>query len=37
MVMWGKLAIVKDVDAYLQANPVAAQPTAGAAGPLHQH
>jgi glucose/arabinose dehydrogenase/azurin/lysophospholipase L1-like esterase len=37
MVMWGKLAVVKDVDAYLQANPVAAQPTAGAAaGHLHQ-
>ena len=36
MVMWGKLAVVKDVDAYLQANPVAVQPAPGAA-PAHVH
>jgi hypothetical protein len=34
--MWGKLAVVKDVDAYLQANPVASQSSAGgAAGHVH--
>ena len=33
-----KLAVVKDVDEYLQANPVASQPAAGgAAGHVHQH
>jgi azurin/glucose/arabinose dehydrogenase len=38
MIMWGKLAVVKDVDAYLQANPVAAQAGGGAAaGHVHQH
>jgi glucose/arabinose dehydrogenase/azurin len=37
MVMWGKLAVVKDVDAYLQANPIASQPAPGAApGHVHQ-
>jgi len=38
MVMWGKLAVVKDVDAYLQAHPVAVLATPGAAaGHVHQH
>jgi azurin len=37
-IMWGKLAVVKDIDAYLQANPVAAQPaTGGVPGHVHQH
>jgi azurin len=37
-IMWGKLAVVKDVDAYLQANPVAAVPGAsGNPGHVHKH
>jgi azurin len=38
MVMWGKLAVVKDVDAYLQANPVAVQTAPGVVGGQeHKH
>jgi uncharacterized cupredoxin-like copper-binding protein len=35
MIMWGKLAVVKDIDAYLQANPVSAQ--ASSAGAVEHH
>ena len=37
-IMWGKLIVVKDVDAYLQANPQSAQtPPAGGTGDAHAH
>jgi azurin len=35
--MWGKLIVTKDVDAYLQANPVALQSAPNAPAIVHQH
>ena len=35
--MWGKLIVTKDVDAYLQANPVALQSSTAAPAIVHQH
>ena len=35
--MWGKLIVTKDVDAYLQANPVAMQSPSTVPGVVHQH
>lgn len=36
MIMWGRLVVTRDVDAYLAANPVAAS-TTPAAAPAHEH
>ena len=37
MIMWGKIIVTKDVDAYLAANPDATLPAPGAPVPPHAH